>query len=260
MRDKLKVQVTGSGPDLVLLHGWAMNSGIFSRLTAELEKHYRLHLVDLPGHGSNHEYTLTTDINELAVQIAAVVPPASWLGWSLGGLVALQAALAECTEVRRLILLSATPAFVQTESWPEGMDAEVYLGFSAQIEADFSRALQRFMALEVGGSKDASYQLKCLRMGLKEAPVPGRQTLLNGLEILRVTDLSGRINQLDMPTLIIGGSQDRLISPQALRRTAELIAGAQLHILPATGHTAFIGKRQGLVATHIHEFLRDTDG
>ena len=47
--------VRGQGPALVLLHGWAMHSGLFAPLVAALEPAFELHLVDLPGHGRSRD-------------------------------------------------------------------------------------------------------------------------------------------------------------------------------------------------------------
>ena len=252
----LKVSVIGAGPDLVLLHGWAMHSEIFSRLATDLAGQYRLHLVDLPGHGQNHALPLSADLGELAAQIAEVVPPAAWLGWSLGGLIALQAALDGTADIQQLILLSATPAFVQTDNWPIGMQAEVFLRFAEELETDYKATLQRFLAMGVGGSKDAGYQLRRLRGGLSSAPLPTQQTLLTGLDLLRTTDLSSSLSLLQLPVMLIGGGKDQLITPLAMRRTRKLIPDARLHILEASGHTPFIGQRRTVV-TQINDFLRE---
>ena len=256
---RLKITVIGEGPDLVLLHGLAMHSGVFSRLVKDLAKNYRLHLVDLPGHGINHEIPLVTDTSELAAQISEQVPPATWIGWSLGGLIALQAAVDGDAKVKQLILLAATPAFVRTDSWPLGMDADLYLRFAAGMKTDSRATLKRFLALVVGGSKDIRLQLKRLRTGLASAPLPKLQTLLSGLVILRSTDLSVHLPQLELPVLLIGGECDQLIAPSAMLKASQLLSAAQLHMLPETGHTLFIGQRQ-IVINHIDKFLRDKHG
>ncbi len=51
MSGTLHVESVGSGPPLVLLHGWAMHSGIWGPLVARLAQRFRVHAVDLPGHG-----------------------------------------------------------------------------------------------------------------------------------------------------------------------------------------------------------------
>jgi len=91
----LHVESSGSGPDLVLLHGWAMHGGIFAPLTPLLAAHFRVHVVDLPGHGRSAGCTESIETRACAAAIAARVPRALWVGWSYGGLVSLQAALTQ---------------------------------------------------------------------------------------------------------------------------------------------------------------------
>ena len=111
MSEKLKIEVRGQGPELVLLHGWAMHSGIWGGLVDVLATGFRVHLVDLPGHGINRHIPLSRDLDELACMILSSVPQAIWMGWSLGGLVTLAAALAQPEKVQKAILVSATPSF-----------------------------------------------------------------------------------------------------------------------------------------------------
>ena len=51
----LHVDIIGSGPPLVLLHGWAMHGGIFAPLVETLRKQRTLYVVDLPGHGHSRD-------------------------------------------------------------------------------------------------------------------------------------------------------------------------------------------------------------
>ncbi len=104
------IEVTGYGPALVLIHGWAMHSGVFAPLVEQLRPHHTLYLVDLPGHGYNHTTPTPLALPQVVHAIAAATPPAVWLGWSLGGLFALHAA-ATLPQVRGLIMLAATPCF-----------------------------------------------------------------------------------------------------------------------------------------------------
>ena len=47
----LNVKVAGNGPDLVLLHGWGMNADVWDETAEQLSQQFRVHSVDLPGHG-----------------------------------------------------------------------------------------------------------------------------------------------------------------------------------------------------------------
>ncbi len=89
---ELRIAKRGTGPALVMLHGWAMHGGVFAPLIARLEQDFTLYIVDLPGHGLSADSPMALELDVVARHIAAHTPAALWLGWSLGGLVALQAA------------------------------------------------------------------------------------------------------------------------------------------------------------------------
>ena len=130
---RLHVETCGNdaGPDLVLLHGWAMHSGVWDGVRERLAQQYRLHLVDLPGHGFSAALTGTGEpatLQHMAAAVAQVLPARSTVcGWSLGGQVAIKLALTllEPQRIEQLVLVSTTPSFVQREDWPWAMAATV---------------------------------------------------------------------------------------------------------------------------------------
>ena len=67
----LHVEVTGNGPDIVLLHGWAMHGGVFAPLVERLRDRCTLHVVDLPGHGGSRDSTVPLRLADCAAAIAA---------------------------------------------------------------------------------------------------------------------------------------------------------------------------------------------
>src|SRR4030095_9593514 len=86
------VEAAGAGPPLVLLHGWALHSGIWGELPATLARRYRVHAVDLPGHGYSPAIApLTADavVRALDRALASEREPLTVLGWALGGPLAL---------------------------------------------------------------------------------------------------------------------------------------------------------------------------
>jgi len=131
----LYVESQGSGRTLVLLHGFAMHSGLFAPLLPALAHRHRVHAVDLPGHG----YSPAVEPFDVASVVDAVdasidVAGATVLGWSLGGQVALQWALARPDKVRKLVLVAATPSFVARDDWPYAMTAQTLAQqFCAQL-------------------------------------------------------------------------------------------------------------------------------
>jgi pimeloyl-[acyl-carrier protein] methyl ester esterase len=246
----MHVEVSGQGPALVLIHGWAMHGGIFAPLKRALEPHFTVHLVDLPGHGRSPERDGGFDPLDCARRLLDVTPPAIWVGWSLGGLVAVHAALHAPDQVRALVPIASNPRFVHVEGWPHGVAHGVFASFADGLRQDWRRTLERFLALETLGSERATQELRELKSQLFERGEPALPVLEAGLRVLDETDLRERIAELQMPSLWIAGRRDRLVPAAAMRWAAER-AGDGRYLELAGGHAPFLAQ-----ATEITDALR----
>src|SRR5271170_4832175 len=144
----LCIDSTGAGPPLVMLHGWAMHSGLFTPLLPRLTHRYRVHRVDLPGHGRSATvapYTLDTIIAAVAAALAGSLSdadaPLTLLGWSLGGTIALRWARSEPARIARLILTGTTPCFMSRPDWPHAMAAATLRRFGDEVAASYRLTL-----------------------------------------------------------------------------------------------------------------------
>lgn len=240
LEDTLHIEVTGEGPPLVLLHGWAMHAGVFAPLVEHLRASHTLYLVDLPGHGNSHDSTLPLALEPVVAYLADVLPPAVWLGWSLGGLFALQAAATRPLHVRGLVMLCANPRFVRGQDWTYGMSPEIFRGFARGLREDYRETLDRFVALEAFGSDDARGEMRTLRNALFARGEPAAHVLADGLELLETVDLREALPALPMPSLWISGRRDRLVDPRAMRAAAALSPRASATTLEHAGHAPFL--------------------
>ena len=236
----LEIQVRGSGPPIVMLHGWGLHSGIWAGLADSLSQQFTLHLVDLPGHGLNIDAPVPLQMDAV-LDALDQLPAAGWLGWSLGGLISLQAAIRLPEKVSWLGLLAATPSFVARPHWPHGMASSVFSAFATDLAADHEQTLDRFLALEVHGARDARALLRRLQGMAASQPRPRRSALEQGLGMLLNTDLSGDLGQVNCPAAVIGGRRDRLVSPAAIEATAAGIPDAQGHLIGGAGHAPHLG-------------------
>ncbi len=226
-----------------------MHRGVWGGAAESLSEHFRVHLVDLPGHGDSNQLRLVADLSRVAAAVRQQVPAGAWLGWSLGGLVALQAALQAPGRVTRLIAVAANPSFVSRPAWPDGVDAAVFSGFARDLSRDFQGTLNRFLLLESLGSDTARADLARLRAGLESGRPPAPEALRAGLELLRGSDLSGRLGELGVPSLWLAGGRDRLVPPQAMAQAAARAPGASSAVIPGAGHAPFIGHEREFVRT-----------
>lgn len=236
----LHIDTRGSGPPLLLLHGWAMHGGVFAPLAERLVKDFTLHVADLPGHGHSAAATTPLALEAVVSDLVARVPRALWLGWSLGGLFALHAAATRPHAVRGLALLCASPRFVRDDDWKYGMSAELFADFADGLRRDWRGTLERFIALEAFGSEHAKEELRALRDGLFARGEPTTQALADGLELLQATDLRAALPRLSPPSLWLAGRRDRVVDPRAMRTAAERAPHSRFEQIEHAGHAPFL--------------------
>ena len=241
MNDAPHVELRGRGPDLVLLHGWALHGGAWGPWLDRLAEHARLHLVDLPGHGRSPWPAGATGLAGLARSVLPCVPRgAAVLGWSLGGMVALELAHRHPQHLRALVLVATTPRFLAGTDWPHGLRAEVLEGFARGLEGDYRRTLQSFLTLQTRGDEHAAQALRALRSSLAAHGEPDARALAAGLRILREADLREVLPRIVPPALVIAGGRDRLTSPHAGRALAAALPAARFCLIEHAGHAPFL--------------------
>lgn len=236
----------GAGPDLMMLHGWGMHAGIWEPVVESLATRFRLHLYDLPGHGHSASQGFTLD--SVCTALAATAPAqAYWLGWSLGGMVAVEFAARYPQRVMRLALAASNPQFVASADWPQAMAPELLAEFAQSLSEDYAATLNRFLGLVARGAADNAV-LRMLRQAVKAAPAPTSAGLRSGLDILRTADLRAHIAELCMPTLLLAGARDTLVPITALRDLAARHPHLRLLEFARAGHAPFISHPQAFVA------------
>lgn len=240
---KLHTETRGRGPALVLLHGWGLHSGIWATLAPALAERFSLTCVDLPGHGRSPPLAGEPGPGALgawADAVAAVAPRgAAWLGWSLGGQVALAAALAG-HDVSRLALVATTPRFLASADWPCGMAPATLAGFAEGLDRDHRRTLRKFLALQLRGDRHAATLLRALTAILEAGGQADARALQAGLDILARSDLRAQLPGVRQPALVVAGERDTLTPAEAGRRLAEALPAARFELLPGAAHAPFL--------------------
>ena len=99
----------GVRPALVLLHGFSQTRQSWRRTIAALDGRYRAIAADLPGHGQLAHRRPASLAATLAYLRALADEPHTLAGYSMGGRIALHAALDGPARVRRLVLVGASP-------------------------------------------------------------------------------------------------------------------------------------------------------
>ncbi|MGL6122461.1 MAG: pimeloyl-ACP methyl ester esterase BioH [Shewanella sp.] len=238
----LHIEISGQGPDLVMLHGWGVNSAVFTPLRESLSQ-YRVHYVDLPGFGHSQmvEGGLSTWVDTL---VAALPEHAIWAGWSLGGLVATQAALSYPQKIKGLITIASSPCFMarEDEAWP-GIPPQVLNQFREQLGQHLPKTIERFLAIQAMGSATAKEDIKQLRDLVLARPLPNARALTQGLNMLANVDLRSHLTELQQPWLRIWGRLDGLVPKRVL---SKMPIAPQINdaMLAKASHAPFISHQQ----------------
>ncbi|MDT8364276.1 MAG: pimeloyl-ACP methyl ester esterase BioH [Nitrosomonas sp.] len=237
---KLFTQSEGSGPDLVMLHGWGMHSGIWDSVAPQLARRFRVLRIDLPGHGFSHASPLNS-LENLAADIVSCLPASSIVcGWSLGGQLALTLARRWPDRINQLVLVSTTPCFTKRADWAWGMDTATLQLFKENLDRHYLQTLQRFLALQVRGGIDQSAVLAQLRKRLLQRGQPASQALQAGLEILLLSDSRAQLPKITQPATLIHGENDVITPVDAACWMQQQLPRARLKRIPHCGHAPFL--------------------
>lgn len=245
---KIHQQTFGKGKPIVLVHGWAMHSGIWRDFAEQLAQNYQVTCIDLPGHGRSEKIAAFTLEQVSGALVDAVTDESScWLGWSLGASVVLDIAKRFPVRVNSLVLLAGNPSFTQTERWP-GMKVGLLDAFAGQLNEDCQATLLRFLSLQVKGLPDYKTLSKTLKAAVLECAAPGNETLQGGLEILKHSDLRPVLSHTSVPVSVILGTHDTLVPVNAGQNMQELAPGITLNIIDKAGHVPFLSHPQEVLA------------
>ncbi|MFC1748202.1 pimeloyl-ACP methyl ester esterase BioH [Pseudomonadota bacterium] len=237
----LHTTVYGQGPDLVLTHGWGLHGGIWQPVINALQDHYRLTVIDLPGHGHSPMPAGGFNLMRLSQMMLDAAPAnATWIGWSLGGMASLNAALVNPQQIDKIIMVAAQPQFIKSDDWPHATpDANLAL-FTETLTKNTEQTLKRFLGLQVRGTTDEKEMLRRIRAIVDERPLPQNEALRLGLDILRTANLRPQLNQLQRPVQLIFGGRDMLVPVATAALVQQLLPQARIDIMKEAGHAPFL--------------------
>ena len=233
----------GSGPAVVLVHGFASSIYTWKDVIPELARSHDVVALDLPGFGASDQ---PADLRWAALPEAVLgltnrlgIPRVSLVGNSLGGAVALMLALDHRDRVERLVLVDSAgfnlapadrPFVVRLAGSPAGRSVE-WLPV---------RRLLVGLALRQVFHDDRLVTPERVEEYLAPMARPGALAALRSLTASQGRESAGfprRIRDVAVPTLIVWGREDRWIPLDQGRRFEDAIPGSRLVVIDDCGHT-----------------------
>ncbi len=241
----LHVEVDGTGPPLLLLHGFTGSARSFDAILGRLRERHRTVAVDLLGHGRSDApddpaaWSMERCVRDLVrVLELAAGGRAHVLGYSMGGRIALQLAVSHPERVTSLILVGASAGLADATARAERRHADATWaellrrdGLAAFVERWTAQPL--FASEHARGSAHAS-RLRAERLANRPE---GLARSLEGLGTGAQRPLHGRLAALDRPVLLVAGERDAKFRALAADLAARL-PRARTALVPGAGHAA----------------------
>lgn len=240
----------GEGPPLMLIHGLGSYIPAWQRNIPELSKKYRVIALDLPGFGKSPaavgEYSIPFFARTVAqLQDSLGIGQAVWIGHSMGGQIALEAAVKYPDKINKLVL--SAPAGFEQFSKQEGAMMKQFMT-SASIKATPDSLVRKtFRASFYTFSREAQFMVDD-RLAIRSAADFNRYANAYAGSVAAMIDgpVLEKLPEIEQPVLVIFGKQDALIPNRQLhpnlttKQVAESgmreLPNGQLQIINKTGH------------------------
>jgi pimeloyl-ACP methyl ester carboxylesterase len=237
-RDGVQIyyEVHGSGPPLLLTHGYSSTSGMWQGQIAALSKHHTLVLWDMRGHGQSgypedtSAYSEALTVADMAALLDAVGAEQAIVGGlSLGGYMSLAFYRAHPSRVRALLIIDTGPGFKKDEA------REAWNKRAHDTGDRFERE-----GLEVlkSGSRE--------RSSVTHRDASGLARAARGMLTQRDARVIESLPDIKVPSLIVVGADDTPFLAASDYMAAK-IPGAQKVVVPAAGHAVNIDQPHAFI-------------
>jgi pimeloyl-ACP methyl ester carboxylesterase len=244
---KLNVHVRGKGFPILCLHGHPGSGQSLSVFTNPLSKRFQTFAPDLRGYGSSRvtaEFQMIDHLSDLEALLDRYgIEKCLVLGWSLGGILAMELAL-RCPERVTGLILVATAARPRGSHPPISLQDNIYTGIASilnrvqpgwgwNIEAFGKRSLYRYLIQQHTATAYQYLADDALSAYLQTSKAATRAlsvALRSGYN--RLEDLE----RIECPTLMLAGAADRHITADSSRETAQHLKNCDWKCYPNTAH------------------------
>lgn len=248
----------GAGKPVLFSHGWPLDGDMWdSQLNFLAERGYRVIAFDRRGFGRSdqpwegYNYdTFASDINDLIT--ALDLQDVTLVGFSMGGGdVSRYIGRYGTARVKALVLLGAvTPIFGKTADYPQGVDASVFEGIRDGLRKDRAQFISDFATPFYGINAGQTVSQGVLTQTLNIALLASLKGTIDCVTAFGETDFRSDIAKVDVPTLVIHGSNDQIVPFESTGKVAaEMIPGLQLKVYDNAPH--------GFAVTHQDQLNND---
>jgi 3-oxoadipate enol-lactonase len=252
----LHYQIEGNpaGAPLVFINALGCDLRIWDHVVEPFRQHFRIIRYDKRGHGLSDVPTGPYAVGDHTADLSALlklleIGPATLIGLSVGGLIAMEFALQQPAGVQALVLCDTAPRLGTAQLWAERIQAVQAQGMAPLAGQILARWFRPAFARE----RTADY--RGYTNMLIRTPVEGYTATCAAL---RDADLSEALPAIAAPTLVLCGADDLVVSPAQAREWAARLPKAQFEVIADAAHLPCIEQPEAM-ADAIRRFLREVD-
>jgi pimeloyl-ACP methyl ester carboxylesterase len=256
---KLRVARLGSGPPVILLHGYPDNLQVWSELAPRLAAHFEVIALDWPGMGYSEAWSGGTTPFDFARRLHTLmddwnIEEAALIGHDMGGQPALAFALEYPQRISHLVVMNSLVIWDEKTSWEIALLRK--FGWNRVLlerlpRAVFFRAIRTFLP--------RGYKLSAeLRRDLWES---FQSPEVRKFVVRMCAGYQGTLPRLKQlypsirtPSLFLWAERDKHFPADHAKKLAEMVPGAKLKIVPRAGHWMALNLAEEVNA-HILRFL-----
>jgi 2-succinyl-6-hydroxy-2,4-cyclohexadiene-1-carboxylate synthase len=242
--DRLAVHSRGTGARVVFLHGFTQTARSWHAVAHEFKADHEIVAVDLPGHGDSPQ--VRANLTATADLVAEAAGPGTYLGYSMGGRVALHVALAHAGHVQRLVLIGATAGIEDAGERADRHSTDHALADFIEtngVELFLERWLaQPLFARLAPDAADRTDRLRNTAAGLASS--------LRLAGTGSQEPLWERLHELAMPVLVVAGEHDDKFTELAHRLVSAIGPNATFVSVAGAGHAAHLEKPDAFVQAY----------
>lgn len=243
----LNVETSGNGPPILAIHGFTGNLRTWDAFSTAMQKRYSVVRIDVLGHGQSDSpevvefYTMERTISALAELLDKLsLPKVHWLGYSMGGRIALAAAVSLKERALSLVLESGSPGLASSLERAARVKSDESL--AGKIKASgIESFINYWESLPMWASQarlPAETRTKLRAQRLTNNPV-GLSNSLIGIGTGAQPSFHERLAEILVPTLFIAGEEDKKFA-QTAQEMCRSVKTSQCRIVKESGHTVHL--------------------
>ncbi len=230
------------------MHGILADGSVWGRQVEAFSDTHRCVCPDLRGYGASHAPDPDISFERHAGDLSALVDAlelrdVTYVGWSMGGAIAMVLAARPIPPIGRLVLVDTTPRLLASADFPHALPGEAAQQLGGLLVSDYAAGCAAFCSMVAPEDAAVAERLTTIATACPQS------VALAAFGSSGARDQIDELSRIRVPTTILHGRDDAICLPSAADFMVERIAGADgVRWIDGAGHAAFMTRPEAFIA------------